>query len=150
MSCRLLRPDVKRGNFSVEEEETIVKLHQSIGSKYVLSCWWLVLPQRLDSVLTIAFLHFGFRWSKIASKLPERTDNEIKKCKRLSSNTNLDANAEAATKGSLNRELNQISTGRFIYKLYNSSFVLETQLKDTNHDDKKHLDSFNREYMFSK
>ena len=80
MSCRLLRPDVKRGNFSVEEEETIVKLHQSIGSKYVLSCWWLVLPQRLDSVLTIAFLHFGFRWSKIASKLPERTDNEIKKC----------------------------------------------------------------------
>ncbi|KAL0726176.1 hypothetical protein Bca4012_022269 [Brassica carinata] len=74
-----LRADVKRGNFSVEEEETIVKLHQSIGSKYVLSCWWLVWPQRLDSVLTIAFLHFGFRWSKIASKLPERTDNEIKK-----------------------------------------------------------------------
>ena len=69
--------------------------------------------------------------------------------KRLSSNTNLDANAEAATKGSLNRELNQISTGRFIYKLYNSSFVLETQLKDSNHDDKKkHLDSFNREYVF--
>ncbi|CDY35101.1 BnaA06g11110D [Brassica napus] len=54
-SCRLrwinyLRPDVKRGNFSVEEEETIIKLHQSIGSK----------------------------WSKIASKLPGRTDNEIK------------------------------------------------------------------------
>ena len=34
-SCRLqwinyLRPDVKRGNFSVEEEETITELHQSI------------------------------------------------------------------------------------------------------------------------
>ena len=46
-SCRLrwinyLRPDVKRGNFSVEEEETIIKLHQSIGSKYVLSCYCLV------------------------------------------------------------------------------------------------------------
>ncbi|KAG2243330.1 hypothetical protein Bca52824_094830 [Brassica carinata] len=79
LRCGLSCPDVKRGNFSVEEEETIVKLHQSIGSKYVLSCWWLVWPQRLDSVLTIAFLHFGFRWSKIASKLPERTDNEIKK-----------------------------------------------------------------------
>ncbi|CAH8381149.1 unnamed protein product [Eruca vesicaria subsp. sativa] len=88
-SCRLrwinyLRPDVKRGNFSVEEEETIIKLYQSIGSK----------------------------WSKIASKLPGRTDNEIKNVwhthlkKRLSSNTPLNANhgEAAATKGSLKRE----------------------------------------------
>lgn len=42
-SCRLrwinyLRPDVKRGNFSAEEEETIIKLHQSFGNKYVQSC----------------------------------------------------------------------------------------------------------------
>ncbi|CAH8356208.1 unnamed protein product [Eruca vesicaria subsp. sativa] len=54
-SCRLrwinyLRPDVKRGNFTPEEEETIIKLHQNYGNK----------------------------WSKIASKLPGRTDNEIK------------------------------------------------------------------------
>ncbi|CAH8330198.1 unnamed protein product [Eruca vesicaria subsp. sativa] len=54
-SCRLrwinyLRPDVKRGNFSAEEEEMIIKLHQNYGNK----------------------------WSKIASKLPGRTDNEIK------------------------------------------------------------------------
>ncbi|CAH8344449.1 unnamed protein product [Eruca vesicaria subsp. sativa] len=50
MSCRwinYLRPDVKCGNFSVEEEKTIVKLHQSIGSKYAvgLSCLnvWILL-----------------------------------------------------------------------------------------------------------
>jgi hypothetical protein len=39
-SCRLrwinyLRPDIKRGNFSNEEEETIIKLHQILGNRYV-------------------------------------------------------------------------------------------------------------------
>ncbi|XP_062147391.1 transcription factor MYB41 [Alnus glutinosa] len=54
-SCRLrwtnyLRPDIKRGKFSDEEEQTIINLHSVLGNK----------------------------WSAIASHLPGRTDNEIK------------------------------------------------------------------------
>ncbi|KAK9692361.1 hypothetical protein RND81_09G259000 [Saponaria officinalis] len=54
-SCRLrwinyLRPDLKRGAFSPQEEELIVHLHSLLGN----------------------------RWSQIAARLPGRTDNEIK------------------------------------------------------------------------
>nr|AGO33164.1 MYB transcription factor [Narcissus tazetta subsp. chinensis] len=54
-SCRLrwinyLRPDLKRGNFTEEEDELIIKLHSLLGNK----------------------------WSLIAGSLPGRTDNEIK------------------------------------------------------------------------
>ncbi|CAN1292139.1 Transcription factor MYB15 [Linum perenne] len=59
-SCRLrwtnyLRPDIKRGNFTREEEDTIIELHNMLGNRSVLK-----------------------RWSAIAAKLPGRTDNEIK------------------------------------------------------------------------
>lgn len=38
-SCRLrwtnyLRPDIKRGRFSFDEEETIIQLHSVLGNKY--------------------------------------------------------------------------------------------------------------------
>nr|DAD45860.1 TPA_asm: hypothetical protein HUJ06_004090 [Nelumbo nucifera] len=55
-SCRLrwlnyLRPDIKRGNISKDEEDLIIKLHRLLGN----------------------------RWSLIAGRLPgRRTDNEIK------------------------------------------------------------------------
>ncbi|CAI9777549.1 unnamed protein product [Fraxinus pennsylvanica] len=54
-SCRLqwvnyLKPGVKRGNYRKEEEDLIIQLHAKLGN----------------------------RWSAIASKVPGRTDNDIK------------------------------------------------------------------------
>ncbi|KAG6605912.1 Transcription factor MYB46, partial [Cucurbita argyrosperma subsp. sororia] len=54
-SCRLrwinyLRPDLKRGAFSPQEEDLVIHLHSLLGN----------------------------RWSQIAARLPGRTDNEIK------------------------------------------------------------------------
>ncbi|XP_011037458.1 PREDICTED: transcription factor GAMYB-like, partial [Populus euphratica] len=54
-SCRLrwtnhLRPNLKKGNFSAEEERIIVELHAQFGNK----------------------------WARMAARLPGRTDNDIK------------------------------------------------------------------------
>lgn len=54
-SCRLrwlnyLRPDIRRGNITPDEDDLIIRLHSLLGN----------------------------RWSLIAGRLPGRTDNEIK------------------------------------------------------------------------
>lgn len=65
-SCRLrwmnyLRPDIKRGNITPDEDDLIIRMHSLLGN----------------------------RWSLIAGRIPGRTDNEIKNywnthlCKKL-------------------------------------------------------------------
>ncbi|RWW12671.1 hypothetical protein BHE74_00006504 [Ensete ventricosum] len=78
-SCRLrwinyLRPDLKRGNFTEEEDELIIKLHSLLGNKYVFD--QLTARTPLDAELTDSVPRC--RWSLIAARLPGRTDNEIK------------------------------------------------------------------------
>ncbi|KAK2647881.1 hypothetical protein Ddye_015370 [Dipteronia dyeriana] len=76
-SCRLrwlnyLKPDVKRGNFTPQEQISILELHSKWGN----------------------------RWSKIAQHLPGRTDNEIKnywrtRVQKQARHLKIDANSTA-------------------------------------------------------
>ncbi|PRQ51516.1 putative transcription factor MYB-HB-like family [Rosa chinensis] len=66
-SCRLrwmnyLRPYLKRGPFSQQEENLIIELHAVLGNK----------------------------WSQIAAQLPGRTDNEVLVMVKRKINTNFE------------------------------------------------------------
>nr|CAB3459530.1 unnamed protein product [Digitaria exilis] len=51
-SCRLrwinyLRPDLKRGNFTEEEDDLIITLHQILGNKYIKNYWNTHIKRKL-------------------------------------------------------------------------------------------------------
>lgn len=107
-SCRLrwinyLRPDLKRGTLSEAEEDQIIELHARLGNRYLhfYFCFYntiklceymhMYVLMHCICVYMHACLHIiikyrsineytwpYFRWSKIASHFPGRTDNEIK------------------------------------------------------------------------
>ena len=90
-SCRLrwtnyLRPGIKRGNFTEQEEKLIIHLQALLGNRYgrrfihphmvlqlttSVAHGWMVLLTATHGVVWC-------RWAAIASYLPERTDNDIK------------------------------------------------------------------------
>ncbi|KAK4775288.1 hypothetical protein SAY86_010223 [Trapa natans] len=94
-SCRLrwlnyLRPDIKRGNISPEEEELIFRLHRLLGNRLNInfpSITSFLSRISRDLVHRLVISHLRFiswiyirmcRWSLIAGRLPGRTANEIK------------------------------------------------------------------------
>jgi transcription factor MYB, plant len=89
-SCRLrwlnyLRPDIKRGSISNEEEDLIIRLHKLLGNRssvlpYVCerTCLCMSPAWSSHSCIWCDVLACCHRWSLIAGRLPGRTDNEIK------------------------------------------------------------------------
>ncbi|KAG6505110.1 hypothetical protein ZIOFF_037458 [Zingiber officinale] len=102
-SCRLrwlnyLKPDIKRGNLSLEEQLLILDLHSKWGNRYSIGTEIIYRSfRRFPSLTNCAYPRLcASRWSRIAQHLPGRTDNEIKNYCRTRVQRQLKADAHSA------------------------------------------------------
>ncbi|CAN4103400.1 unnamed protein product [Withania somnifera] len=97
-SCRLrwmnyLRPNVKRGNFTKEEDEIILKLHAQLGNKW--STIAVHLPGRSDNEIKN---HWHTALKKRANYAPTSSDDSSKKCNNKNSESNTRRKSSAKDK----------------------------------------------------
>ncbi|GMI68466.1 myb domain protein 30 [Hibiscus trionum] len=139
-SCRLrwtnyLRPGIKRGNFTENEEKMIIHLQALLGN----------------------------RWAAIASYLPQRTDNDIKnywnthlkkKLKKLQGNEGYSRDGFSSSSSSSSKSTYQISRGQWERKLQTDIHMAKKALSDALSPEKSsgspELEPFNGSTSYAK
>ncbi|PWA74420.1 homeodomain-like protein [Artemisia annua] len=122
-SCRLrwvnyLRPDMKHGNFTLEEDNIILDMHNKLGNK----------------------------WSAIARKLPGRSDNEIKNrwnthlMKRAHQNQNVLETGHIGTMDHNQANSKEVSSQEL--HEYNESFSVEASSESTSCSSRSETSSY--------
>jgi transcription factor MYB, plant len=72
-----IRPGLKKGEWTMQEEESIHQMYQAMGPKYVLRSFYPSFC--LAIIIHHIYSHFEFyRWMAMAEMMPSRSNNDIK------------------------------------------------------------------------